>query len=99
MAHAGNLQTFMGMEDHPMVIDLPMTGLLTDDMDTIIEHMEIHILDGKRLPRQRASTFLCLVRMKMTFLPILDGPKFHDGVKRRLITAFAGNIDSYTSSG
>lgn len=48
MAHAGDLQTFMGMEDHPMVIDLPMTELLTDDMDIIIKHMEIHILDGKR---------------------------------------------------
>lgn len=50
----------MGMEDHLMVIDLPMTELITDDMD-IGAHMEIPILDGKSLPRERASVFLCLV--------------------------------------
>jgi hypothetical protein len=44
--------------------------------------MEIHILDGKRLPRQRASMFLSLGWMKMTFFPILDRPKFHDGMKK-----------------
>ncbi|PNY04351.1 DnaJ heat shock n-terminal domain-containing protein [Trifolium pratense] len=43
--------------------------LLTDDMDIIGGHMEIHILDGKRLPRQRESMFLSLV----TTTPIL-GP-------------------------
>jgi hypothetical protein len=60
VAQAGDLQTFMGMEDHPMVIDHPTTELLTDDMDIIGGHMEIHILDGKTLPRQRASMFLSL---------------------------------------
>lgn len=74
----------MGMEDHLMVIDLPMTELITDDMD-IGAHMEIPILDGKSLPRERASVFLCLVWIWMTFLPVLDRPKFHDGdVKKGL---------------
>lgn len=60
MAPAEDLPTFMGMEDHPIVIDLPMTEVITDDMD-IGAHMETPILDGKSLPRQRASVFLCLV--------------------------------------
>lgn len=48
MAQAGDLQIFMGVEDQLMVINLPMTELLTDDMDEIIgRHMDIHILDGK----------------------------------------------------
>ena len=40
----------MGMEDRLMVIDLPLTEQLTDDMDGIIgRHMDIHILDGKKI--------------------------------------------------
>lgn len=56
MAQAG-LQMFLGMEDHLTVIDLHMTELLTDDMAGITGrrmdiHILIHILDGRRIPRQ-----------------------------------------------
>jgi len=48
VAQAGDLQ--MLMEDHLMVTNLPLTELLTDEMDGIIgRHMDIHILNGKRI--------------------------------------------------
>lgn len=53
VAHAGDHQTFLGMEDNLRVINLPSTKLITDDMDRIIGgHMDSHILDGKRILRQ-----------------------------------------------
>lgn len=52
MAQAGDLQMLMGLEDHVMVTNLLLTEILTDETDGIIgRHMDIHILDGKRILR------------------------------------------------
>jgi len=50
----------MGMEDHVVVTNLPLTELLTDEMEGIIgRHMDIHILDGKRILVSWISKLMC----------------------------------------
>lgn len=47
-----------GLEDHVMVTNLPLTELQTDEMDgTIGRHMDIHILDGKKILRSWTLRF------------------------------------------
>lgn len=49
----------MGVEDHLMVINLPMTELLTDDMHEIIgRHMDTHILDGNGILDEGIDVFI-----------------------------------------
>lgn len=52
MGQAVDLQILMGVEDRLALIvtNLPLTELLTDEMDGIIGRpMDIRILDGKRM--------------------------------------------------
>jgi len=87
VGQAVDLQILMGVEDRLALIvtNLPLTELLTDEMDGIIGRpMDIHILDGKRILMSWASRFFCLV--KVTFFLT------HDGMKKMIKFAFAGNL-------